>query len=198
MGAYFDRIWSAATDAPPEHFERRREHLLRLLPPGARVLDVGCGSGWFAAALRDAGFAVVGIDVAAEALRRARERASGVEFVLTAEGEELPFESASFGAAWLGEVLEHVQDGIGLLEEVARVLEPGGSLVVSTPDHPWALRARFAVSRPAFERHFDPRSDHVRFFTAASLRTLLEVCGFEDVAVARDRGLLVASCSAAR
>jgi 2-polyprenyl-6-hydroxyphenyl methylase/3-demethylubiquinone-9 3-methyltransferase len=198
VGAYFDRIWSEAPDAPPEHFESRRDELIRLLPSGARVLDVGCGSGWFAAALRDAGFAVAGTDVAAEALRRARERAAGVEFVLADAGGPLPFEAASFGAAWLGEVLEHVQDGIGLLEEVARVLEPGGVLVASTPDHPFSLRARLAVSAVAFERHFDPRSDHVRFFTAASLRMLLEACGYESVAVRRVSGGLVASCAAAR
>jgi len=195
---YFERIWSEAPDAAPERFELRRDHLMRRLPPGARVLDVGCGSGWFSAALREGGFSVTGVDVAAEALRRARLRASGVEFVCAREGDALPFDSASFGAAWLGEVLEHVQDGIALLEEVARVLEPGGALIASTPDHPFALRARLALSRGAFERHFDPRSDHVRFFTAASLRALLEACGFEDVAVVRDGGTLVAGCSTAR
>jgi len=187
-----------APDARPERFELRRDHLMRRLPAGVRVLDVGCGNGWFSAALNEAGFSVTGVDVAAEALRRARLRVSGVEFVLTREGEGLPFEAASFGAAWLGEVLEHVQDGIALLEEVARVLEPGGALIASTPDHPFALRARLALSRVAFERHFDPRSDHVRFFTAASLRALLEVCGFEDVAIVRDSAMLVASCAAAR
>ncbi|HEY5389936.1 MAG TPA: class I SAM-dependent methyltransferase [Solirubrobacteraceae bacterium] len=195
---YFERIWSEAPDAAPELFELRRDHLVRRLPAGVRVLDVGCGSGWFSAALFEAGFPVTGVDVAAEALRRARLRASAVEFVRAREGDPLPFGAASFGAAWLGEVLEHVQDGIALLEEVARVLEPGGVLIASTPDHPFALRARLALSRAAFERHFDPRSDHVRFFTAASLRTLLEACGFEDVAVVRDRGTLVASCSTAR
>jgi 2-polyprenyl-6-hydroxyphenyl methylase/3-demethylubiquinone-9 3-methyltransferase len=195
---YFERIWSEAPDAAPERFERRRGHLMRRLPAGARVLDVGCGSGWFSAALSEAGFSVTGVDVAAEALRRARARARGVEFVHAREGDALPFEAASFGAAWLGEVLEHVQDGIALLEEVARVLEPGGVLIASTPDHPFALRARFALSRAAFERHFDPRSDHVRFFTAASLRGLLEACGFEDVAVVRDRETLVVNCSTAR
>jgi 2-polyprenyl-6-hydroxyphenyl methylase/3-demethylubiquinone-9 3-methyltransferase len=196
--AYFDRIWSEAPDGAPERFELRRDHLLRRLPAGVRVLDVGCGSGWFTAVLRDAGFAATGVDVAAEALRRARLRAGGAEFVLTREGEALPFEDGAFGAAWLGEVLEHVQDGIALLDEVGRVLEPGGLLIASTPDHGFALRARLALSRRAFERHFDPRSDHVRFFTAASLRTLLEVCGYEAVVVARARGTLLVSCSTPR
>ncbi|HEX4034184.1 MAG TPA: class I SAM-dependent methyltransferase [Solirubrobacteraceae bacterium] len=196
--SYFERIWSEAPDAAPERFELRRDHLIRRLPAGVRVLDVGCGSGWFSAALSEAGFAVTGVDVAAEALRRARLRASGVEFALAREGAELPFEAGSFGAAWLGEVLEHVQDGIALLEEVARVLEPDGVLIASTPDHRFALRLRLALSRGAFERHFDPRSDHVRFYTASSLRTLLEVCGFEQIAVTHDRGTLFVSCSAPR
>ena len=49
--AYFERLWSELPDAVPERFERRRGFLLATLGPGARVLDVGCGSGWFCEAL---------------------------------------------------------------------------------------------------------------------------------------------------
>jgi len=89
--------------------------------------------GEFTAALSEHGAIVTGCDVAQEALRRARARAPTVEFVLT--GEELPFADESFDVVWAGEVLEHVQDGLGLLAEVRRVLRPGGRLLLSTPDH---------------------------------------------------------------
>jgi 2-polyprenyl-6-hydroxyphenyl methylase/3-demethylubiquinone-9 3-methyltransferase len=191
---YFERLWSEIPDVGPEHFERRRDFLLSALAPGCRVLDVGCGSGWFCQALDAAGFDAVGVDVAAEAIRRARERSPELEFQLSGEGGELPFLAASFDAAWLGEVLEHVQDGLGLLAAVERVLAPGGLLVVSTPDHRRALRLWLGLSARAFERHFEPRSDHVRFFTRRSLRNLLEGAGFEAVAVRARRGQLLASC----
>ncbi len=178
---YFERLWSELPDAPPERFERRRDFLLASLPVGARVLDVGCGSGWFAEALAAAGFAAVGVEVAAEAVRRARGRCPELEFALAGEDGELPFAPASFDAAWLGEVLEHVQDGLGLLGEVARVLAPGGLLLASTPDHSRALRLWLGLSSRAFERHFEPRSDHVRFFTRRSFDALLEAAGFEEI-----------------
>ena len=193
--AYFERLWSELPDAPPERFEQRREFLISALQPGSRVLDVGCGAGWFCEALSAAGFRPVGVDVAAEALRRARERCPGVEFALLADGA-LPYADGSFDAAWLGETLEHVQDGIGLLVEIHRVLEPGGRLIVTTPGHGRLLRLRLALSARAFERHFEPRSDHVRFFTARSLRQLLEVCGYEEIDIRARRGVLLTRAAA--
>jgi len=195
MVAYFERIWSGLPEFTPEHFERRRDFLIGALEPGARVLDVGCGAGWFAAALAEAGFAVAGVEVAHEPLRRARQRAPGVQFVVAGDGT-LPFATGSFSAAWLGEVLEHVQDGLGLLEEVARVLVPGGTLVVSTPGHgPW-LRLALGISRRRFERHFEPRSDHVRFFTRRTLELLLRAGGFEQIRIRARGGVLLATARA--
>ncbi len=194
---YFERLWSELPDGPPESFARRRDFMLAALQPPAKVLDVGCGSGWFADALAQAGFAVVGVEVAAEPLRRARARFPGLQLALVGE-RQLPFGAGSFDGAWLGEVLEHVQDGVGLLEEVARVLVPGGRLALSTPDHGWALRLRLGLSRRAFERHFEPRADHLRFFTARTLEGLLAATGFEAVQIRRERGVLLASARAPR
>ncbi len=195
--AYFERLWSDVADRPPEHFALRRDYLLEQLAGASTVIDVGCGAGWFAAALAQAGHAVVGVEVASEPLRRARERAGDVRFELVAENR-LPFAAQAFDAAWLGEVIEHVQDGVGLLSEVARVLSPQGRLVLSTPDHGPLLRARLGVSRRAFERHFEPRSDHVRFFTARTLRSLLAATGFEEIRIAARGGVLLASARAPR
>jgi len=195
--SYFERLWKELPDARPEHFEMRRDFLLATLVPGSRIIDVGCGGGWFAGELARAGFAVVGVEVAAEPLRRARERFPQLDFRLAGE-RELPFDAGAFDGAWLGEVLEHVADGIGLLEELARVIAPGGRLALSTPDHGWMLRLALGVSRAAFERHFEPRADHLRFFTAGTLRSLLEAGGFERIAVRRAGAVLLASARTPR
>jgi 2-polyprenyl-3-methyl-5-hydroxy-6-metoxy-1,4-benzoquinol methylase len=195
---YFERLWSELPDIMPEHFERRREFLLAALSPGARVLDVGCGSGWFCEALAGAGFQTVGVDVAGEAIRRARVRCPELEFQLVGEGAELPFAPGSFDAAWLGEVLEHVQDGLGLLAGVERTLVGGGQLIASTPDHGRALRLALGLSKRAFERHFEPRSDHVRFFTRRTLGELLDAAGYREIQIHARRGSLYASSRAAR
>ena len=119
----------------------------------------------------------------------------GVPFAVCEE-TRLPFGDGSFGVAWLGEVLEHVRDGIGLLAEVARVLGPGGRLLASTPDHAWARRLRLGLDRRAFERHFEPRADHLRFFTRRTLAELLDAGGFEEIAMRARRGTLLVSASA--
>jgi 2-polyprenyl-3-methyl-5-hydroxy-6-metoxy-1,4-benzoquinol methylase len=177
--------------AEPERFELRLGHLLAHLAAGERVLDLGCGEGAFAGELAANGARVTGADVAQEPLRRARSRHPQLEFVHV--GGELPFAQEEFDLVWLGEVLEHVQDCLGLLGEVRRVLRPGGQLVCSTPDHGPLRRAAFALSARAFERHFDPRSDHVRFFTARSLDSLLADGGLRERRIRARSGILLGS-----
>jgi len=111
-------------------------------------------------------------------------------------GEELPFDLGSFDAVWAGEVLEHVQDVLGLLAEVHRVLRPHGQLIVSTPNHGPMKRLQIGLSRNAFETAFDPRSDHVRYFTKSTLRTALALSQFSQPHVASRKGLLLATAKA--
>jgi SAM-dependent methyltransferase len=177
-----DAIWEQVpSGAVPERFAERRDWLLARVPPGARVLDLGCGAGEFATALRAAGAQPVGVDVAREALRRAAEREPALDLRLWAPGEPLPVEDAAFDVAWAGEVLEHVVDLAPWLSEVRRALRPGGELLLSTPHHGPGTLLRLALSRRRFAEHFEPRSDHVRFFSPATLRELLEDLGFDVV-----------------
>jgi SAM-dependent methyltransferase len=175
-----DAIWEhVPRGAVPERFGPRRDWLLAQVPPGARVLDLGCGAGEFATALREAGAHPVGVDVAREALRRAGERDPALDLRLWAPGEPLPVHDASFDVAWAGEVLEHVADLAPWLSEVRRALRPGGELLLSTPHHGPGTLLRLALSPRRFAEHFEPRSDHVRFFSPATLRGLLEDLGFD-------------------
>jgi SAM-dependent methyltransferase len=176
--AYYDEIWERlpANLRPPD-FTRRRAFLLAYAMPGQRVLDLGCGEGAFTAALAEAGTEGVGVEVAARAVERARAAHPGLDFRHVAIDAPLPFEDASFDAVWVSEVLEHVADTARFLSEARRVLRPGGLLLVTTPS---AGRAWALVHWPP-----DPRSDHLRFYTARSLRALLADFGFEDVRVRR-------------
>jgi 2-polyprenyl-3-methyl-5-hydroxy-6-metoxy-1,4-benzoquinol methylase len=193
---YFDRLWSQMSEAVPEGFESRRDFLLSSVEQGDRVLDVGCGEGWFCAALAELGVVnVLGVDVAAEAVRRARARYPRLRFEVSGESE-LPVDDGQVDVIWLGEVIEHVRDGLGLLGECARVLAPGGRLLLTTPDHDWRSRLWLGLSRRAFERHFEPRSDHLRFFTCRSLRSLLEAADFIEVQARTRDGVLAVSARA--
>ncbi len=186
MSAYREAVWEAVpADALPEAFAQRRAWLLRRLPPHANVLDLGCGDGAFAAELVASGATVIGADVAAAALERARARVPQAEFRLAAEGEPLPVPDGWADVVWAGEVLEHVVDPVGLLLESRRVLRDGGVLLATTPAHgPLLVRSA----------RLDPRADHLRFFTARSLRDVLGEA-FAAVTVRRRRGRLYACAS---
>ena len=182
-----DAIWaSVPADATPAASDLRRRFLLAHVAPGDQVLDLGCGAGEFSTALGGAGALPIAVDVAAEALRRARERIPGLDARLWAPGEPLPLEDASVDVVWAGEVIEHVVDVAPWLSEVRRVLRPRGTLLLTTPDSGPLTLLALALSPRRFAAHFEPRSDHVRFFSRATLRELLDDLGF-DVADLRSR-----------
>lgn len=184
-GEYHEALWSSVPEGlEPARFGLRRDFLLARVQPGQRVLDLGCGEGAFAAALEQAGAHVVAADVAREPLRRAAARHSGLELLLLEDGEAgWPLDDASFDVVWAGEVIEHVLDTAGWLSEVRRVLRPGGLLALSTPQLGRAGLLGAAVSRRAFAERFEPRSDHLRHYSRATLTELLADFSFAEIAV---------------
>jgi len=193
-GAYHERIWEAIPEglAPPPALELRRRFLFaqaRSLTPREgerlRVLDVGCGEARLASELADAGFGVVGIDVALEPLRRARARDPRLDLRVVPEHGGWELEDSSFDLVWAGEVIEHVSDTLAFFSEVRRVLRSGGTLALTTPalSRLSLLGIALSPSPDAVGARFDPRSDHVRFYSRRSLHSLLADLGFEDVRV---------------
>ncbi|WP_428514194.1 bifunctional 2-polyprenyl-6-hydroxyphenol methylase/3-demethylubiquinol 3-O-methyltransferase UbiG [Roseovarius sp.] len=102
---------------------------------GKRVLDLGCAGGFMAEAMAQRGAQVIGIDPAKEAIATARSHAaqSGLDIRYdTGVGEALPYDDAAFDAVVCVDVLEHVSDLEQVLQEVARVLKPGGLFLFDT------------------------------------------------------------------
>jgi 2-polyprenyl-3-methyl-5-hydroxy-6-metoxy-1,4-benzoquinol methylase len=183
-----DAIWAGVPeDARPERLALRRGFLLANVAAGEAVLDVGCGAGEFSAALLEHGATPIAVDVAREALRRACERVPGLDARLWRLGDPLPLDDASVDVVWAGEVVEHVADVAPWLSELRRVLRPRGTLLLTTPHHGPGTLLRLALSPRRFAEHFEPRSDHLRFFSPRTLRALLDDLGF-DVAELRTAG----------
>lgn len=141
FAAAFDR--HAATSAYNAHYDRPA--MLELLGDvrGARVLDAGCGPGFYAEQLVAAGAVVTGVDASPAMVALARARV-GEAADLRVWDLETPLEWAqggSFDIALMALVIHHVRDRALALSEMFRVLAPGGRLVVSTthPTTDWRL-----------------------------------------------------------
>ncbi len=189
---YWEELWRAVpVDAAPADLPLRLSFALaRLRAAGAaRVLDVGCGAGEIASELARAGFEVVGVDVAEEPLRRARARDAELDVRRVELDGDWPLQDASFDAVWAGETIEHVLDTAAWLSQVRRVLRSGGALLLSTPAHERLTMLALALSARRFEQRFDPRSDHVRFYSRRTLSRLLSEFGFERIDVRAAGGL---------
>ncbi len=182
---------------------RRRAVALARLGPGETALDVGVGTGDLAfelLAASDATARVVGIDLSAEMLVRARERAAtrrlGARFeARTGDAQALPFGDASFDRVVAGFAVRNFGDLAAGLAEMRRVLRPGGRAVIlelSTPPSP-LVRAVFGLyfhrlapriagllgGDPDAYRYL-PRSVR-RFPGAERVAELLHVSGFARV-----------------
>ncbi len=119
--------------------------LRALLPPmaGLRVVDLGCGFGWFCRWARAAGAAqVLGLDLSQAMLARARaDTADDAIVYRQADLERLDLPPAAFDLAYSALALHYVADLAGLLATVHRALVPGGRLVVSI-EHPIYMASR--------------------------------------------------------
>ncbi len=103
---------------------------------GATVLDLGCGPGWYLDAMRDRGAVAFGVEMSADELFDRPIRATDT---LLGDGTRLPFATGSFDGVMCSNMLEHTPNPELVLDEIARVLRPGGWAYVSwTPWYsPW-------------------------------------------------------------
>jgi len=137
---------------------RRRYEFAALYAEERKVLDVGCGEGYGSAMLTERAQHVIGIDKSEEAIAHAAAKYAqrNVEF-RCACAEQLPFPDASFDVVVCLELIEHAKDHIAVMEEIRRVLKPGGVLILSTPN-----RRVVSPGSPTPLSEFHIREFHVR------------------------------------
>lgn len=134
---------------------------------GLRVMDAGCGEGYGAAMLAERAAAVSGVELVADVVAHARaaypaQSHAGLEF-LQADLCRLPLPDASFDTVVSFQVIEHLPNVAGYLDEIRRVLRPGGEFLCATPN-----RLTFT---PDSDTPVNPF--HVKEFTAEELADCL-------------------------
>ena len=142
---------------------------------GAPILDVGCGTGIMLEHLAPLG-AATGLDFSSRALAFCRKR--GAERLVQARGEQLPFADGVFGAVTAFGVVEHIEADREAVREWARVLRPGGSLVLLTSAYQWLWSGH------------DVSNHHTRRYLTKEVATLLRDAGLEPTKVSYVNSLL--------
>jgi dolichol-phosphate mannosyltransferase len=152
------------------YWQRRRYQVITRMAAGAeRVLDVGCGSSRIIGAGR-----LVGLDIVLAKLRYARRYGNPL---VHGSIFALPFKDASFDCVICSEVIEHVPADQRVFSELERVLEPGGRLILGTPDYDrWRWRAlEWLYGRLAPGGYAD---EHITHYSRANLAAYLVSRGF--------------------
>jgi 2-polyprenyl-3-methyl-5-hydroxy-6-metoxy-1,4-benzoquinol methylase len=179
---YRDYLPELTRTLPVPTRRRYRELLATFLPfrRTGRLLDVGCGSGFFVEEASAAGFAAEGSEISAAAAGFARGRGLFVHLGTLAEAG-LP--AGAFDVVTLFEVVEHLPDPAALIAEAAGLLRPGGLLYLTTPNFGGLTRRLLGPAWSVIA------PEHVSLLTARSLRALARRAGL-DVLRIGSRNLL--------
>ncbi len=131
----------------------------RLAKPGLRILDVGSGTGAVPQDFSQFGW-ICATDRSVDAMRFAQQK--NVTRTAVCDATALPFADGSMDLILAFDIIEHVEDDRGMVEELARVLKPGGAAAIHVPAWP-----------SMWSRH-DEVLEHKRRYTRRGLRALLE------------------------
>ena len=172
----------------------RFRHILNTLKRHAgrgRFLEVGCGHGFMLAEVARSGIFsfCLGADISMPSLMEARQRV-GTSRLAMGDGSALGFKTGSFDAVCLTEVIEHVPDQVAVLKEAARMLAPGGILVVTAPNEALINRLKAVVHGLKLDRllfwSYKPsqRMDeewHLHAMSRASLGRIVQEAGLRPL-----------------
>lgn len=175
-------------DASPCHvFDRilpRLNALLKTVPAGSRILDIGCGNGALAGHFLNRGMKVVGVDLSESGIAVARAQYRQGRFELLAADDQLLVKLGCepFDYVVSTEVIEHLYNPRGYMRAAYEALRPGGRFVCTTPYHGYVKNLAIAVAGK-WDTHASPLWDggHIKLFSRRTLQHLFEEAGFVNI-----------------
>jgi 2-polyprenyl-6-hydroxyphenyl methylase/3-demethylubiquinone-9 3-methyltransferase len=188
-GAEYLAEYAALMDEPTNRLRIRTvlEHLPTVLGQGGRVLDVACGGGAYLHAWtrggRTNGFQAYGLDREPNCVWGFRRAVPGAR-VVVADAAKPPFQSGAFDVVLAMDIIEHLENDSTFLDELRRMLRPGGWLLVFTQNSLSLENLVGSLTSPLRGRKWvgwDPT--HRRFYTSRGLSRLLAQAGFEVCAL---------------
>jgi len=181
LPGYYDRVFHEGRGVQSKWHQIKFRRVREALGTPKRHLDIGCGPGTFIGTLPGS-IESVGVDIAKPQVDYANEhyRTDGHRFEVVAPGR-LPFEDTSFDAVTIIEIIEHLTapDCETLVQEARRVLTPGGTLILTTPNYasPWPV-VEWLLNRLGDVSYED---QHINRFNLWRLSRFLRRVGFMDV-----------------
>lgn len=159
--------------------------LNRLSPRNNKILDIGCFDGILLSLVNNQDNDFFGLDASDWAIEHMRKKEIKVQQFFLDDKTKLPFENDYFDIVVAGEIIEHIFDTDFLLEEISRVLKPGGKLLMSTPNVASLGRRLFLFFGKSPIIELSPNEadsvGHIRYFTCKTLKNILEKHGFKTV-----------------
>ncbi|MEH6518706.1 MAG: class I SAM-dependent methyltransferase [Halioglobus sp.] len=155
--------------------------------PG-RMLDVGCGEGFVLKSFAEEGWEVAGIDFSLAGVEAMNPKIAD----LAEQGDIFSLLEARIAAGeqynivWLGNVLEHVLDPLGLMTSLRGLIKPGGLLIVTVPNDGSEYHEALYEAGDIDRRFWVAIPDHMSYFTSESLRAVSEATGWDCLALHGD------------
>ena len=171
---------------PKHRLMKYHDFFVQRLQPGERVVDIGCGIGAVADSMARAGAKVVGIDMNAESIERARQRYPNMQFIIGEAPGDLP--AGPFDTVVLSNVLEHIRDRVGFLRRVQDRMNPRRLLIrVPLYTRDWTVPLKEGLGLFPYS---DP--SHFTEYTVAGFRIEMDAAGMHIVTVEVNWGEILA------
>jgi 2-polyprenyl-6-hydroxyphenyl methylase/3-demethylubiquinone-9 3-methyltransferase len=159
--------------------------LLKDVPAGATVLDLGCGNGSFLSLFQDRGWQLYGSDFSPTGVAIARANFPAIKFFLadaSAPTSEILDRVGQVDVILSTEVIEHLYDPRGFLRNARALLKPGGTLILTTPYHGYLKNLMLAITGK-LDSHFTVLWDHghIKFWSKKTLTVVLREIGFNQL-----------------
>jgi 2-polyprenyl-3-methyl-5-hydroxy-6-metoxy-1,4-benzoquinol methylase len=181
-GQAVDELYAEAGPGRLATFRKGLKLVESYCPERGRLLDVGCACGFFVKAAQDAGWQAEGVELSQWSADYGRDKL-GVK-IFPGLLSEAKFPDNSFDAITVWDVLEHVPDPISELNEIYRILKPGGLLLINYPN------TGSLLTRLAGRNWWFYLSVHLYYFTPRTISRLLEKAGFKVIAHRRHTQVL--------